>query len=107
MKGDTHLGGDDARHGGLAEPGRTREKDVVGGLAALLCRAEDDVEMFLQLALADEFVEGARTEACLIVDLGVRTETGIEELIPHGVPPASRARRAAWTPSPRRSSVGA
>ena len=103
MESHTHLGGHDARHCCLAEPGRTGEENVIGSLTALLCGTEHDVEVLLQFPLADELVECARTETDLVVDVGVRTRPGVEELIPHVVPPALPVHRAAWTPGPRHS----
>ena len=54
---DVHLGGDDSRQRGLAQPGRAREQQVVGGLAAAARGAEQDLEVLLEPGLADELVE--------------------------------------------------
>jgi hypothetical protein len=42
-----HLVGDDARHGGLAEPWRPGQEHVVGSLVALACRTKHDRKMIL------------------------------------------------------------
>ena len=56
---DAHLGGDDARQRGLAQPGRPGEQQVVGGLAPAAGGGEDDLEVLLEPRLADELVEAA------------------------------------------------
>ena len=50
----------------LPVPGRTREQQVVDGLAALARRAEQDVEVLLQPRLADELGEPARPQRRLL-----------------------------------------
>ena len=42
VQAHAHLGGDDAGEGGLAQPGRAGEEQVVGGLAPPARRLEDD-----------------------------------------------------------------
>ena len=61
-----HLGRDDARHGGLAEPGRTGEQEMVGGLVPATSGFEDDREVFLQLPLTDEVVQAPRAQTVLL-----------------------------------------
>ena len=63
---DAQLGGDDAGQGGLAEAGRAGEEQVVGGLAPAPGGLEDDLEVLLELGLADELVEAAGPEADLV-----------------------------------------
>ena len=46
----SHLGRDDPRQGGLAETGRTREEEVVDGLAAPARGSEQDLEVLLEAA---------------------------------------------------------
>jgi hypothetical protein len=53
------LRGDDRREGGLAEPGRAREQDVVGGLAATAGAGEHQLELPADPVLADELLEPA------------------------------------------------
>ncbi|GAA3155408.1 hypothetical protein GCM10017687_86770 [Streptomyces echinatus] len=55
--GGAHLGRDDHRQGGLAEPGRAGEQHVVGGGAPRACGAQDQVELFADLLLADELTQ--------------------------------------------------
>ena len=45
---DVHLGGDDPDERGLAEPGRAREQQVVGGLARARAAREQDLEVLLE-----------------------------------------------------------
>jgi hypothetical protein len=51
---DVHLGGDDARERGLAQPGRAGEEQVVGSLSATARGAEQDLEVLLQARLPHE-----------------------------------------------------
>ena len=53
----SQLGGDDARQRGLAEAGRAGEQQVVDRLPPPAGGLEDDAEVLLELALADEVVE--------------------------------------------------
>ena len=84
-----HLGGDDAGERGLAQPRRACEEQVVDRLAATPGGLEDDREVLLEFALADEFVEGTWAEARLDVDLAVVLGCGIEKLLTHAAPPGT------------------
>ena len=84
-----HLGRGDAGQRGLAEPRRAGEQQVVDGLAAPPGRLDDDAEVLLQLALADELGQPARPQAGLDDVLGVAGDAGVEELVTHGAPPAA------------------
>ena len=57
VHGHAHLRGDDPGQARLAEAGRAGEQHVVDGLAAAAGRLEDDRQVLLELALADELVE--------------------------------------------------
>jgi len=48
--------------GGLAEPRRAVEEQVVQRLVTLLCGVDGDAEVVLQLRLADELVETPRAQ---------------------------------------------
>ena len=50
---------------------------------------EDDREVFLELALSDEFVECAGSEPGFGVDLSLVARCGVEELVTHGALPAT------------------
>ena len=63
---DLHLGRDDAREARLPGAGRPREQQVVDRLCTLARRAEQDLEVLLQLGLADELVEPARPQRRLL-----------------------------------------
>lgn len=52
-----HLGGDDHGEGGLAEAGGAGEQYVVGGRSAGAGGAQDEVELFADLLLADELAQ--------------------------------------------------
>ena len=85
---DVHLGGDDSRQRGLAQAGRAREQQVVGGLAATARGAEQDLEVLLEPRLADELVEppGPERDLLGLLDrIGGRTE----QLFTHGSPPGA------------------
>ena len=69
---DAQLGGHDAGQRGLAQSGRAGEQEVVGGLVALERRLDDDLQVFGQLALADELAERARSQSGLVGLLGRR-----------------------------------
>src|SRR5690606_26172597 len=60
-----HLGGHDPGQGGLTQPGRTREEDVVEGSSLAAGGIDRDPEPFLDLLLADELVETMRSECDL------------------------------------------
>ena len=64
---DAHLGGNDVGERGLAEPGRTRQKDVVERLAALAGGLDEDLELVGDLALTDEVGESLRPQAAVEV----------------------------------------
>ena len=89
VQGDAHLGGGDAGQRRLAEPGRPGEQQVVDGLAAPAGRLDDDAEVLLQLALADELGEQARPQPGLDDVLGVAGDARVEELVTHGGPRAA------------------
>ena len=61
---DVHaeLAGDDRGERRLAEARRAVEEDVIGRLSPRLGRLEEDVEVRLDLALADVLVERARAQ---------------------------------------------
>ena len=92
---DAHLGGHDAGQRGLAEAGRAGEQQVIDRLLTLAGRLEDDAQVLLEFALADELVERTRPQAGLELDLGcddvvvAATDTGIEELVTHDAPPTT------------------
>ena len=81
---DPHLGGDDAGQRGLAEPWRPGEEEVIDRLPAAASRLEHDREVLLELALADELGQGARSQSGLDHLLDVGGDARLEELIPHG-----------------------
>ena len=92
-----HLVGDDGGEGGLAQPGRAGEQQVVDGLAPSPGGFEDDAEVLLEPRLADEVVERAGTQAR--VDDGVVVDGArCEQLFPHrpvpviGRPPVDAGR---------------
>ena len=94
-----HLRGDDAGERRLAEPGRSGEQQVVDGLPTPAGRLEDDAEVLLQLALADELVERARPQADLEGLVGPVGHAGVERTRHARRAPsslrASRSRRSA------------
>lgn len=49
--------------GGLAQPGRSIEKDVVKGFTPPFRRGDGDVQVVLYLVLSDEVLKTAGTEA--------------------------------------------
>ena len=73
----------------LPRPGGPAKQQVVDGLAAPAGRLEDDAEVLLQLALADEVGEAAGPQADLDDVLALAGDRRLEELIPHGGPPAA------------------
>ena len=93
-----HLGGDDARQRGLAQPWRPGEQHVVDRLVAAAGRAEHDVEVLLELRLADELGEMLRSQARFDRGLGVVVERRIDELVTHDVLRVASARRGASSP---------
>ena len=79
-----HLGGDDPRQARLAKPGWPGEEHVVDRLAPPARRLEDDLEVALQLGLADELGERARPEARLGGDLDLVAQLlGPQQLLAH------------------------
>src|SRR5436305_1565152 len=66
---DTGLGGDYLRQAGLAEPRRPGEQNVVERLAAAARRLDEDLELLLDVRLADEVGKAARPERLLEVVL--------------------------------------
>ena len=62
--------GDDVSQGRLAQSRRAGEEQVVDRLAALASRAQEHIEMALQLTLADELLEAARTQSGLAEPVG-------------------------------------
>ena len=73
----------------LPSPGGPAKQQVIDRLAAAARRLEHDREVFLELALADEFGEGARSQSGLDHLLDVGGDARLEELIPHGALPAT------------------
>ena len=73
---------------GLAEPGRAGEQQVVGGLAPPAGGLEDDRQVLLQLALADELGEAAGPQAGVLDLLALVGRRRVEELVTHAAPPA-------------------
>ena len=61
------LVGDDVRQRRLAQPGRAGEEHVVGRMAPLARRAEDDRQASFEIGLADELGQRARPQADAIV----------------------------------------
>ena len=59
---DAELARDDVRERSLAEPGRSREQDVVEHFGASASGVDRHAENFLVAGLADEFVEFARAQ---------------------------------------------
>ena len=59
---DAELVGDDVRERRLAEAGRAEQQHVVQRLAALLRRADEDLELLARLGLADVFGEALRPQ---------------------------------------------
>ena len=99
-----HLGGDDARERRLAGPRRAREQQMVDGLAALLRREQEDLEMLGQARLADELVEVARPQRRLLGRLhriGARAAAALPSRVTLAHAFTARRRRA----SRRRSST--
>jgi hypothetical protein len=86
---DTHLGRRDAGQGRLAEPRRAGEEQVVDGLAAPAGRLDDDRQVLLQLALADEVGEQPRPQPDLDEVLGLAGDARFEELVTHVAPRAT------------------
>ena len=80
---DPELAGDDRGQGRLAEAGRPVEQDVVGRLSPPPRRLEEDRQVGLDLALADVFVEAARSERPFDRPVGVVQQVGRED--PFGV----------------------
>jgi hypothetical protein len=63
---------------------------MIGCLAALLRRTEDDAEMLLQLALANELRQRCRTESGLEHPLVIRrARPWVDEVLTHGATPAN------------------
>ena len=60
-----HLGGDDHREGGLAQPGWSGQQDVIGGRRAHTCRIEDELQLASDDALPDELGEFPWTQGGL------------------------------------------
>ena len=91
---------DDARQCRLAEPRRSGEQQMVSGLTAASSGLEDDAEVILQLALADELVERTRSQADFERELR-RIWRRLEQLLTHGCAPTrgAAALRAATQPS--------
>ena len=91
----------------LPRPGRTGEQQVVGGLAAPAGRLEDDLEVLLELGLADELVEppGPQRRPRPPTSLGHRARG---RAAPRAPGHRSRSRRPAGEAraAPARSSVG-
>ncbi len=78
-----HLGGDDPGHAGLAQPGRAGQQHVVSSLTAALGGLQDDAQMLLELTLADEFGQPARSQPGVVDDFGLADRLRVEELVTH------------------------
>src|SRR5213079_3442681 len=74
------LGGDDVRERGLAEPGRSREQNVVERLAAPPRGLDEDPELTGDLLLVDEVGEPLRAERAVELVVGAR-EVGVGEAL--------------------------
>src|SRR5438105_8230813 len=126
MEVDPHFTGDDLRERRFAEPGRTKEQDMVERLAAGLRRFDKDAQIVAQLMLTDEFIEGGRTDrafGCVLLGVlrGDDARRGVVHLASSSRPalirtsaPASLPRRraaaatapsASLRPTPRFSSA--
>jgi len=61
----THLRRDDVREGGLAEPGRAVEQQMIERLLALARRTNEDTEVLAQAVLTDHLIERTRAQTLL------------------------------------------
>src|SRR5699024_3177286 len=64
-QGDVHLGGDDHRQGGLAQPGRTGQQHVIRRPSACACGFKHQGQLLAQPLLTDEVGQGVRTQRVL------------------------------------------
>jgi hypothetical protein len=83
-----HLGGDDHRQRGLAEPGWSREQHVVGGPPPGAGRLEHQGQLLADALLADHLVEGARPQRLLegpLVAAGVGRDHACGDVLPLGL----------------------
>ena len=62
---------------------------MIDGLAAPPRRLDHDLQVLLELGLADELGEAPRPEAGLDDRFGVRRDGRVEELVTHGAPPTA------------------
>ena len=92
---DAELVGDDAGQRGLAEAGRAGQQHVVEGVAALLGGLDEDLELLLGHALADEVGEPAWPQAeleVLVVGALVGVADAVLGLLGHHSPGLARER---------------
>ena len=88
------LVGDDHREGRLAEPGGSREQDVVGRTLLDPCRVEQQLQLSADLLLPDELGEGCRPEGALDREFGLVCRLGDVSDVIHPHAPCAPAR--AW-----------
>ena len=84
-----HLRGGDPGERGLSETGRAGEEEVVDGLPAPPRRLDDDLQVLLELGLADELRQPAGSEAGLDGVFRVFHDGRVEELVTHDGPRAA------------------
>ena len=76
-----HLGGDDVRQRGLAEPRGAEQQQVVECLAAAARRGNEDLELLADLRLPDVVGEPARAQRALDRLLGGRGRGGGDQAV--------------------------
>ena len=89
----------------LPRPGRAGEEQVVGGLAPPAGGLEDDLEVLLELGLADELVEGPRPQArtsATVTSASSSGRLGPQQLVAHA-PAYRRAAASRWSASRSRA----
>ena len=103
-KAGAHLVGHDARQRGLPQARRPGEQQMIRGLAPPPGRLEHDLEMLLELGLADELAQPAGPQGDLFGGfhrIGRGRDRAIQALLSHaGHPAAARAtggRGARWS----------
>ena len=84
-----HLGGDDARQRGLAQPGRAGEQQVIDGLATPARRLENDPRCSLSSRWPTNSASARGRSPASTISSTSDVADRLEELIPHGVPPAA------------------
>src|SRR3954447_14645992 len=93
------LGGKDHRQRRLAEPGRTRQQDVVRRPAALLCRCQDEPELLTHPLLTHELRESLRSQRRLdhrVVAFGIRGHELCLARLRHDFSVVAHARLSLW-----------